>query len=109
MHSIHVPMIACYDNDHGLKLEKLKYLFCMFSYISAHLCELNTNPANMFAHVMRLTYARWCACPPDYMKKRNMEYVCLCWIHWKNDNTILALNVQYILHLKKVILNNVFS
>ena len=48
----------------------------MFSYIGAHLYELNTNPANKFAHVFCLTYARWCACSTDYMNK--LEYVCLC-------------------------------
>ena len=31
--------------------------------IGAHVCELNTDPANTFAHVMRLIYARWFACP----------------------------------------------
>ena len=46
----------------------------MFSYIGAHLCELDTNPGNKVAHVMRSTYARWCACPTDYMNKP--EYVC---------------------------------
>ena len=46
----------------------------MFSYIGAHLCELNTNPANKVVHVMRLTYARWCTCPTDYMNK--LEYAC---------------------------------
>ena len=39
--------------------------------------NLNTNPANKVMHVMRLTYARWCACPTDYMNE--LEYVCLCW------------------------------
>ena len=49
----------------------------MFSYIGAHLCELNTNPANKVAHIMRLTFARLCACRTVYMNK--LEYVCLCW------------------------------
>ena len=49
----------------------------MFPYIGAHLCELNTNPANKVARVMFLTFARWCACITDYMNK--LEYVCLCW------------------------------
>ena len=70
-------MIACYDNDPGITIKGLNYLFCMFSYIGAHLFELNTNPENKFRHVMRLTYARWCTCPTDYMNK--LEYVCLCW------------------------------
>ena len=38
--------------------------------------DLNTNPGNKVAHVMRLTYASWCACSTDYMNK--LEYVCLC-------------------------------
>ena len=41
-----------------------------------------------------------CACPTDYMNK--LEYVCLCWrLNGKNDKALIALNVQYILHLKK--------
>ena len=61
------PMTACYD--HGLKVEQLKHLFCLFFYIVAYFCELNTNPANKVAHVMSLTYASWCAYPTDYMNK----------------------------------------
>ena len=71
----------------------------MFSYIGAHLCELNTNAANKDAHVMLLTYARWCACHTDFMNK--LKYVCLCWrLNGKTDKTLIAFNVQYILHLK---------
>ena len=70
----------------------------MFYYIGAHLCELNTNPGNKAANVMRLT--RWYACPTDYMNK--LKFVCLCWrLNGKKYKTLLASNVQYILHLKK--------
>ena len=69
----------------------------MFPYVGAHLCELNTNPANKVAHVMRLTYQRWCACPTDYRLDR-LEYE----IKWENDTALIALNVQYILHLKSL-------
>ena len=49
---------------------------------------------------MGLTCSRWCACPTDYINK--LEYVCLFWrLNGKNDKTLIALNVQYILHLKK--------
>ena len=72
----------------------------MFSYIGAHLCELNTISANKVAHAMRFNYARWCAFSTDYMNE--LEYVCLYWrLTGKNDKTLIALNVQYILHLKK--------
>ena len=82
----------------------------MFSYIGTHLCELNTNPANKVAHVMRLTYARACACSTDYMNK--LEYVCLCWrLTGKNTNSLKC--SIYITpektHLMKVISNNVLS
>ena len=68
----------------------------MFSYMGAHLCELNTNPANKFAHVMCLTYARWYACSTDYMN--TLEYVYLRWrLTGKNDKTQIALmfNIYY--------------
>ena len=79
-----------------------EHLFYMFFYIGAHLCDLNTNQAKKFAHVMRLTYARWCACPTDNMYMNKQEYVCLRWrLTGKHDITLIALSIQYILHLKK--------
>ena len=47
---------------------------------------------------MRLTYARWCACPTDNMYMNKQEYVCLRWrLTGKHDKTLIALNIQYIL------------
>ena len=50
---------------------------------------------------MRLTYARWCACPTYYMYMNKQEYVCLRGrLTGNHDKTLIALNIQYILHLK---------
>ena len=72
----------------------------MFSYVGAYLCELNTNPANKFAHVMRLTYSRWCACPTDYLNK--LEYLCVCWIkiNWEKK-TINTKCLKCSIYIKK--------
>ena len=70
-----------------------------FVFMASH-GVLHINPARKVAHVMpRLTYARWCACPTDYMNNFN-RFVC-AEDNWKNDKTLTALNSQYILHLKK--------
>ena len=88
----------------------------MFSYIGAHLCELNTNPVNKVAHVMRLTFTRWCACPTDYMNKLEYMYVCLCrkLNGKKNDKTLIVLNIKIYItpenpYLIKVTINDVFA
>ena len=52
-----------------------------FLFMASHVV-FHTNPAIKVAHVMpRLTCARWCACPTDYMNK--LEYVRFAEDNWK--------------------------
>ena len=112
IYDTHMYLLYLFDNlDWGINSFKgfinISEAMQPFLFMASHVV-LHTNPAIKVAHVMsRLTYARWCACPTDYMNK-----LCLFMlkITGKSDKTLIALNVQYnIAPEPPFISNNVFN